>query len=229
MPRFFTDYEGAGKGSTPPATVATLLHSPTCERSQPPHCDFKDAKCSNVADVAAPSALSGWGDGDREERAAIMEFCGELPRQEAERLAFDIVASAASVPAEEPGSSPPARQPQPTVWRDSIEALRRTLSPRGITADWWGDLQVASISFLDAWGHKAADQGWTAPQLFGLAPAAPYERIGAWGLCPMLCGTRRRTLVELHNSHAVMLAHGHHQRYRRKPLPRSVPFWELAR
>ncbi|NIA67906.1 hypothetical protein HBA54_04810 [Pelagibius litoralis] len=158
--------------------------------------------------------------GDREERAAIMEFCGELPRQEAERLAQ-----------EEPEqvSRHFDAKPEPIVWRDRIEALRRTLPPRGITAEWWGDLQAASIGFLEAWGHKAADLGWTAPELFGLDPAAPYERIGAWGLCPMLCGARRRSVVELHNDHAIMMAHGHRQRYGRKPLPHSLPLWELVR
>jgi hypothetical protein len=70
-------------------------------------------------------------------------------------------------------------------------------------------------AFLAEWGEAAARLGWTTYELFGAHCRAPYARLDALGLVPLLNGGR---VTDLSATRAVIrLERGGELTYRRKP------------
>lgn len=103
-----------------------------------------------------------------EERAAIAEHDGGLPRAEAEQLAVGALGFA----------------DQATLYAAAAEGWRRKLktlalcepSPRG------QDAIAAALRFIaDGWAEKAVALGWPELEMFGTDPRAPWERLDRMG------------------------------------------------
>lgn len=58
----------------------------------------------------------------------------------------------------------------------------------------WRDACFDARRFLEVWGAKAAELGWTAADLFALHPIAPFSRYDVMGLVWLLRG---RSVVDL--------------------------------
>ena len=103
-----------------------------------------------------------------EERAAIMEVDGGLPRANAERAAAEAqgFADAAALYAAAAGG-----------WQRKLKALAlREKSQLG------RDCISAALRFIaEGWAAKAAALGWPEIELFGADPRAPWERVDRLG------------------------------------------------
>ncbi len=104
-----------------------------------------------------------------EERAAIAEHDGELPRQEAETLA-----------AQELGHADADSMHGEIVRRWAVEIERLTklpaVSPEGAEA-----LKRARAFISEGWALQAARLGWGEVELFGVCPRAPWHRLDRKG------------------------------------------------
>jgi hypothetical protein len=91
-------------------------------------------------------------------------------------------------------------------------------------------LRTAALFFLDgAWARRAAETGWTAVQLFGLCPAAPTRRCGAWGLTVFLAwSVFRPEITAIDAGHASLRTAAGAKLRKPRELPEaeiSIPFW----
>jgi hypothetical protein len=115
------------------------------------------------------AALAVLDPGAFEERAAIIEHDGGLPRQEAETRAAheQDFYDADSLHGES------VRR-----WTAEIERLAklRAVSPDGARA-----LKRAKAFISDGWALQAARLGWDAVELFGICPRAPWRRLDRKG------------------------------------------------
>ena len=58
-------------------------------------------------------------------------------------------------------------------------------------------LRAEALLFIDqGWAHRAG--GWSATELFGVNPAAPVRRVGAWGVVPFLSWSSARSSDHSH-------------------------------
>jgi hypothetical protein len=70
---------------------------------------------------------------------------------------------------------------------EALTALQ-ALPPQGVDEFRWREALNDGRRFLETWGSRAANLGWTANKLFGLHPIAPLARYDAKGLVWLLHG-----------------------------------------
>jgi hypothetical protein len=118
---------------------------------------------------------------DLEERAAILEYDGVLPRAEAEQLAARELASMA----------PPAEIAQPSAcelealriesWLHALDLLPKACSDQGRQLE-----RLTEHFWRGPWAHAALVAGWTDGELFnldsGLVPAMARQRLHIVGI-----------------------------------------------
>jgi hypothetical protein len=75
--------------------------------------------------------------------------------------------------------------------------------PQGVGEARWHEALNDGRRFLEIWGKRAADLGWTGDDLFGLHPTAPLARYDAMGLVWLLRG---RPVVALTATEAIIRA-----------------------
>ena len=92
----------------------------------------------------------------------------------------------------------------------------------------WTWLIEDAHQFIDqGWAAQAFGLGWTALDLFGCHPQAPFARIAQQGLLWLLNG--RRLVVLTAESAAIETVSGGRLTYRRAPIETgSVLAWELG-
>ncbi len=143
-----------------PATVATTATNPA----------FKPKISRLSQPIPGENATFAAPDPDAfEERAAIIEFDGGLPRQEAETLAAQQqgFADADSLHGE-----------SVRCWAAEIERLAKlpAVSPDGAEA-----LKRARAFIAKGWALQAARLSWDEVELFGVCPCAPWTRLDRKG------------------------------------------------
>lgn len=142
-----------------------------------------------------------------EERAAIAEHDGELPREDAERLA-----------AGEQGfdSADDLHAAAVAFWSSEIDRLARA----GATARQSGEaLRRAQAFVREGWALQAARLGWDELDLFGVCPRAPWRNLDR-------NGAAFGGAVQAVTREAVAYVGGH-RRYRARSHGGAVPVWEM--
>lgn len=76
----------------------------------------------------------------------------------------------------------------PAEWREGYATFSAMECPADFPPQRWTQAVLDGRSFLVQWGMKAAQLGWTATDLFGVSPIAPWPRVGMIGLIPLLNG-----------------------------------------
>lgn len=76
----------------------------------------------------------------------------------------------------------------PVEWREGFASFSVQAPPVGYPEHRWKQGIEDSRSFLVRWGAEAARLGWSATDLFGASPIAPWPRVGMLGLIPLLNG-----------------------------------------
>ena len=103
-------------------------------------------------------------------------------------------------------------------------------APAGVPPRWWLEVQGASAAFLERWGAQAEALGWTGLDLFAVDAGKPWERVDAWGLCPLLAARPGRSVAAL-TALGAAIATGRHRtafrRFRSDP-PGAVLIWTLG-
>ena len=128
-----------------------------------------------------------------EERAALVEYGANVPREWAEGFA------------------------------------RRALAPRpaGLSTETWWAIVEDAARFLDDWGRRAADLGWSALDVFGVSIQASRMRSEMAGLLPFIGGG---TVVAISSASAtIRSASGDEVVWLRRSHAGAVAVWELAR
>ncbi len=140
-----------------------------------------------------------------EERAAIIEYDGGLPRQEAETLA-----------AQEQGFNDADSLHRELVerWATEIERMLklRAVGPEGTEA-----LRRAQAFISEGWALQAARLGWDEVELFGVGPHTPWRRLDRMGAAfggtvkavtqeAVVCaGGLRQNRAQVHNDGGAVL------------------------
>ena len=89
-------------------------------------------------------------------------------------------------------------------------------------------LRADALLFIDqGWAHRAG--GWSATELFGVNPAAPVRRVGAWGVVPFLSWSPLAPqITAIEDDHATLVTPlGGTLRKPRMPKDQAEPFWKL--
>ena len=121
------------------------------------------------------------------------------------------------------------------AWRVQIESLP-PLSIASVSearaAYRMEQLRYAALSFLDGvWARRAVEAGWNAVQLFGINPAAPELRFGAWGLVVFLAwSVHEQQVVDIGGAHATFRTTSGAELRKPRELAEAGnarPFWEM--
>ena len=158
---------------------------------------------------------------DYEERAAIMEFDGGLPREEAEALAalggkvdlslLDTV---------------------PSPWREECSKLLTRPAPRTIPQRRWDGIVGHTRALISPISHhmeNLAQYRWGLHDIFGCHPTAPEARIDYMGLLLLL--SDRITLRGIYQGEILLnTVSGSLQRFQRPlgPLPGQVLLTQVS-
>lgn len=97
--------------------------------------------------------------------------------------------------------------------------------PDGFSAATWGKAVAAAKNMLDRDGEELHRLGWTALNLFGLHPTAPYNRQDAKGLAFFL-GNRTLKCIGPNIADIVIMQTRAVQTYTRRDHPDAVLAWE---
>ncbi|WP_024921997.1 MULTISPECIES: hypothetical protein [unclassified Afipia] len=76
----------------------------------------------------------------------------------------------------------------PAEWRDGYAAFSAMTRPEDFPEYRWQQAIADGRTFLLRWGAEAFRLGWTATDLFGVSPLAPWPRVGMLGLVLLLNG-----------------------------------------
>lgn len=76
----------------------------------------------------------------------------------------------------------------PAEWRDGYAVFSTMARPVDFPEHRWLQAIDDGRSFLLRWGVEAARLGWSATDLFGVSPFAPWPRVGMLGLVLLLNG-----------------------------------------
>lgn len=116
-------------------------------------------------------------------------------------------------------------------WAEGVGRLMIMPIPRGHPPAAWQRMLDDAEQFMDRWATQAAALGWHDWEVWGVHRRAPWRRVDAMGLVPLLRGTR---LTALTASEAVLVtATGARQTHHRRlhdplhPAERAL-VWELA-
>ena len=165
---------------------------------------LREHKAEVLATLAAPDPDAF------EERAAIIEHDGGMPRQDAETLA-----------AQEQGFDDADSLHRESVgrWAAEIERLAKlpAISPDGAAA-----LERAQAFITEGWALQAARLGWVEVDLFGVSSRAPWRRLDRKGVA---FGGAIQAITQ----DAVVYVGGL-RRYRAQVNNDggAIPIWELA-
>jgi hypothetical protein len=103
-------------------------------------------------------------------------------------------------------------------------------APKSFPPSAWHRALDDAEQFMDSWAKPAAALGWQDLEIWGVHRLAPWRRIDAMGLVPLLCGKR---LTALTGTEAVLVTPtGARQTQRRQScgpldLAEQVLLWEL--
>lgn len=114
----------------------------------------------------------------------------------------------------------------PVEWLDGMARMRATRVPPGIPEAEWKRIALTADEILERWGARLAALGWTAADLFGADPQAPWTRLDAMGLVPML-GDCELTAVTTETA-VLMTRSGATQRFYRRRHTQGWPLWEFV-
>lgn len=155
---------------------------------------------------AKPELLAVLADDIDPERAAIMEYDGELFGEEAERLAMlsDV----------------------PDEWISGVDQLQFMPAPVYWTDNEWRQLHDDATAFLVTWGAQAHRLGWSVTNIFGCHTAAPRARYDVMGLVLLLHGHRVVAMDE--RTVRIGIRQGITQSFSRRQNDEAVLIWELA-
>jgi hypothetical protein len=100
----------------------------------------------------------------------------------------------------------------PQLYGPTLIALREVCPAYVEAADWRRAIKDAD-RFLRSWGEQASAFGWTAPELFGLAPiperpAPNWRRLSRYDLAGLIWLLRGRPVIALSNETAAIQCSG---------------------
>ena len=112
-------------------------------------------------------------------------------------------------------------------WLDGLARIRATPSPAGIPRAQWTKIIATAGKLLEHWGSQLAALGWTAEDVFGADPNAPWQRLDCMGLIPLLGDSE---VVAVTAEAAILKTRsGATQRFYRRRPALGLPLWELVR
>jgi hypothetical protein len=111
-------------------------------------------------------------------------------------------------------------------WAEGLARLECSPPPPGLTPATWRKAIDRAARFCDQWGAIAAAEGWTAGELFGLNPAAPFGRLDMRGVA--FIGIDLDVIDVTGESIVFRAPSGAVQRLRRRPCL-AAPVWEAVR
>ena len=115
----------------------------------------------------------------------------------------------------------------PRDWADGVARLATAAPPAGFSTETWRAVVDDGAHFLDDWGRKASQLGWSALDVFGVSTQPPRMRCELAGLLPLIAG---RTVVEISSSSATIRSpSGDEVVWIRRSHTDAVAVWELAR
>ncbi len=201
------------------ATTATLATIPVFSPSVP----GSVATVATVAGIARqnaflekPAPASAVNLVAFHERAAIVEYDGDLPRKEADRAAARDLGY---------GTAEALYSAAIEAWRSEITAIPQT-GNHDIDK-----LATGSLQFLASdWATKALAADWDENALFAIHEGqSPKERIDTWGLIPVLAWSTHRCTIESFSRDECKLrtqrAWTLHQPRMRANFDEGAPWW----
>jgi hypothetical protein len=131
-------------------------------------------------------------------------------------------------------SSPSGLRPIDTVvpesWHQGVAHLLGRQPPDFYPVRAWRHLQDDAPTFLERWAVQAIRLGWQDWQIWGVHRRAPWRRLDAMGLVPMLRGKRILALVD--DGAVIELRTGRRQPFTLRPVDPLAPverrlIWDL--
>jgi hypothetical protein len=110
-------------------------------------------------------------------------------------------------------------------WAEALAGLECSPPPPGVKPATWRKAIDRAARFCDRWGAIAAAEGWTAGELFGLSPAAPFGRLDTRGA--VFIGLDLDVIGVTAEAIVFQAANGAIQRLRRRPCL-AAPVWEAV-
>jgi hypothetical protein len=204
-------FSSAGSAAATPATFATEETNKTRTAATVATVAVAEAGSALAPVSAKPIDFAAF-----QERAAIMEYDGGLPRAEADQaaaheLGYDTAAAFYAAVIE--------------AWRSEIAATQQTGIPD------FDRLATVSLRFLESeWVMKALAADWDETALFAIHEGqAPKERTDAWGLIPLLAWGIHSCTIEGFSRDACALRTWRgatlHQPRMRANFDQAAPFW----
>jgi hypothetical protein len=114
----------------------------------------------------------------------------------------------------------------PVEWLDGIARMRASRALPDIPEAEWKRIVVTADEILERWGAQLAAFGWTAADVFGADPHAPWTRLDCMGLALLL---RECELTAVTAETAILRTpSGVTQRFYRRHPALGQPLWELV-
>jgi hypothetical protein len=119
---------------------------------------------------------------------------------------------------------PPSPSPD---WAEALAALSICRRLEGFSQQRWTRLLIDAERFVEQWGDRASELGWSLLNVFGVHCQAPEARYDVMGLGPLIGGGE---VVSLTRTHAtIRTPTGASLSYLKGSTKDAVPIWELAR
>jgi len=114
----------------------------------------------------------------------------------------------------------------PREWAEGLARLDLANPIEGYSESNWRRIIDDGGRFLDRWGAEASRLGWSAVDVFGVHPIAPYARLDAAGLVILIKGGK---VVSVLPDRATISVKGTGSllTYTRRPSTDGVALWEL--
>jgi hypothetical protein len=114
----------------------------------------------------------------------------------------------------------------PAEWLDGMAGLRAIRTLPGIAEVEWKKIVATADEILKRWAVQLAALGWTAADVFGADPHAPWTRLDCMGLALLL---RECELTAVTAETAILRTpSGATQRFYRRHPALGQPLWELV-
>jgi len=169
-------------------------------------------------DTADTNDISGPG----KSQSPVVSIVSPVSRPQSNQVALvpnDIdLDTTPEVPSEQP-------LPYPAEWLTGVQAMVKMKPPDGFPEPEWAKAVAAAQNMLDRHGAELHRLGWTALNLFGLHPVAPYNRQDAKGLV-FLLGGRNLKCIGSNVADIVVMSTQTLQTFTRHDHPDAVLAWE---
>jgi hypothetical protein len=109
-------------------------------------------------------------------------------------------------------------------WRRNLVLLATRAQPSELPEARWQRAIRDGLALLDTWGDRLTDCGWTAEDLFGMDPVAPWHRVDALGLVLLLDGGKVADADQ--GGCNILTRSGARQPYFRREHPQRVLLWD---